>query len=193
MLPWLGPIFKSIELPGGIKLELREEIRQLDSKLTSQLRGEREQRREISERVQRVEQIVFKGVEIHPDVQENITHAVDEFDIYLKSLGAEYGPFPKIIVRDDLPPTYQAHYDSTSKELVISKDCVEDLDVIYREYCYHAFHQPLADDMLGKQISQATIEGAALGVGGIISGFGYYFPMQLQSRSGVRDAVFSIS
>jgi hypothetical protein len=176
MVPWLGPVIKSIELPGGIKLELRDEIRQLDRKLTSQLQEEGEKRAEVSERVRRVEQIVFQGVEIPPGVQERIVHAIEEFDVYLKSLGAEYGPFPRIDVRKNLPPNYQAHYEADARELVVNINSVEDLDVIRREFCYHAFHQPLAQDMLGEQIGRAMVEGAALGAGGIISGFGYYFP-----------------
>ena len=182
MLPWLGPIFKSIELPGGIKLELREEIRQLDNKLTSQMREEGEKRREMAERVQQIEQIVFKGAQIAPNIQENITHTLEKFDIYLRSLGAEYEPFPKIFVRDDFPPGYQAHYDANSKELMISKDYVEDLDVIRREYCYHAFHQPLAQDMLGIQVGKAMVEGAAHGAGGVLSGFGFYFPCSFKKN-----------
>lgn len=176
ILPWIGPLLKSIELPGGIKFELREEIRQVESKLTSQIHEEGKKRHEISERVQQIEHVLFKGVEVKTDVKKKINYILEQFDTYLKSLGANYGPFPTIFVKDDLPAGYQAHYDANTKELVISKDWLEDHDVIFREYCYHAFHQPLAHNQLGKQISRAVTEGASLDAGGIISGFGFYFP-----------------
>src|SRR5215216_2964737 len=71
-VPWLGPIFKSIELPGGWKFEYQ--VQQI-----------REQVEKVERRVEDVERLVFTG-DTTPAMEEKLTRAVEAFAAHLHGI-----------------------------------------------------------------------------------------------------------
>lgn len=180
LLPWIGPIFKSIELPGGIKLELREEMRQLKSEVSEKLEIEEKKRSEIDERIRQIE-IAFRGQDIGQAQKSEIESALKAFDAYLRSLGADYGDFPAVNVVTDRPSLYIAHYEPDKNEIVVVESALADRDGLYREYCYRAFQEPLDDELRDRIVP--PVEEPYYGLAGIISGFGFYLACSFQNEA----------
>jgi hypothetical protein len=120
-VPWLGPIFKSIELPGGWKFEYQ--VQQI-----------REQVEQVERRVQDVERLVFTG-DTTPAMEEQLTRAVQGFAGYLRGVDdALVVPLPSVALKSGLG---NAQYVGSVNEIQIDPKLAEDDYVVMREYAHH--------------------------------------------------------
>jgi hypothetical protein len=116
-VPWLGPIFKSIELPGGWKFEYIQK-----------------QVEEVERRVEGMERILFTG-DTTPALEAKLSAAVQRFAAYLKHVD------PAL---DVAPPSVRLHkglgnaqYDGRVDEIQLDPDFAVDDYAVLREYAHH--------------------------------------------------------
>lgn len=153
-LPWLGPVFKAIELPGGWRFEYQELRRQ-----QQQVHRELAQ---VQESVKKVEQIIFSR-EVSPDLAQRLGEQIETFHRYLVALGLapyEREP-PRVGLNPDRPGSL---YDPATHRIEISPDLADNPHLLFREYCNYALTR---DD--------ASVE-FAIAVYDLKSGLGFYFP-----------------
>jgi hypothetical protein len=128
IIPWLGPIFKTIELPGIGKFEFQE----FQRKVTRQLKQQDERVKHVAERVNRVESLAFSGTT--PEQERFLSAALGQFNEYLQSLAVDVGPAPSVEVRTGIQ---NAYYDGTNNKIVLDAPLASDQDVVLREYTHH--------------------------------------------------------
>lgn len=117
--PWLGPIFKSIELPGGWKFEYQQIQREV---------------REVRRRVEEVESLVFTG-DTTPELERKANAAVHRFAAYLRGIDAALDvPLPSIDISKGLG---NAQYLPTENQIQIDPEFADDEYAILREYLHH--------------------------------------------------------
>jgi hypothetical protein len=115
--PWLAPIFKSIELPGGLRFEYQQIERQV---------------REVQRRVESVERLVFTG-DTTPKLENELGAAVQRFASYLRGVNESLAvPPPTVRVRRGLE---NAQYDN--QEIQLDPEFAEDDYSVMREYAHH--------------------------------------------------------
>ncbi len=130
LVPWLGPIFKSIELPGGWKLEFQQFKQQVASRLEQA--GERVE--SLAERVERVERLSFT-----PTVGQELSHTLEDvvsrFHDRLVDAGLQdAGPAPSVRIDHSIDTAW---YDGKAREIVLGPRLADDPDVTLREYTHH--------------------------------------------------------
>jgi hypothetical protein len=118
-VPWLAPIFKSIELPGGWKFEYQQIQQQV---------------KEVERRVEGVERLLFTG-DTTPALEQQLTGAVQGFAAYLKGIDPALGvPPPSVGLRKGLG---NAQYDGRVDEIQLDPDFAVDDYAVLREYAHH--------------------------------------------------------
>jgi hypothetical protein len=127
--PWLAPIFKSIELPGGYKFEFQEFKRVVEQDLAEKTA----QVETLANRVEKVEALVFTGGTT-PAQEQQLTDAVERFREYLRSIGFSD---PRQVAVRLVEGEDNAYYDGGKNEIVLDAALAADPDVIYREYGHH--------------------------------------------------------
>ena len=119
-LPWLAPIFKSIELPGGWKFEYQEVQRQV---------------REVARRVDEVERLVFSG-DTSPDLERRLTAAVRSFAEFLRGIhGSLDVEPPSVHLQAGLE---NAYFDTGAQQIGLDPKFARDDYSVLREYAHHA-------------------------------------------------------
>jgi hypothetical protein len=129
VLPWLGPLFKSVELPGGWKFEFQEFKRQV----AEELEDKEQKVQTLADRVERVESAVFVGV--RPALEAKLREALEEFHAFLGQIGLAAGEPPTVRTSAEL--RRNAHYLPATNEIVLSEDFAEDADVLLDLYARH--------------------------------------------------------
>lgn len=118
-IPWLGPIFKSIELPGGWKVE-HQEIRQ--------------EVQEVQRRIDSVERLLFTG-DTTPALEQKLSDAVRGFAGFLLAIDDAFDvPPPTVRLRRGLN---NAQYDDSINEIQLDPDFATDDYAVFREYAHH--------------------------------------------------------
>lgn len=174
--PWLAPLFKSIELPGGWKFEFKEFQRQVQE----DLKRKDEKVEELKTRVERVEQFAFSGA-LDQTEKDSLNTALVSYHDYLKGLGFDLsGEAPSVFVDADLKDN--AYYDGEHRKIVIGKPFADDLDVLFREYTHHV----LTTDA-GADVGVNTEEGEA-----IESGIADYLPCSFNNDPKLAEKMATI-
>jgi hypothetical protein len=140
LLPWLNPLFKSIELPGGWKFEFREFKEKVQT---------------LADRVDRVESAVFVG--LAPELETKLGAVLERFHAYLADLGLSVGQVP--MVRMEQMDTPNAYY--VENQIVLSKELADDPDVVCREYSHHVLMGVVAQDIRGAPAAMGVESGLA--------------------------------
>jgi hypothetical protein len=168
-VPWLAPIFKSIEGPGGWKFVFQEVQRQ----------GEK-----VDRLARQVEQaFAFMG-DISAENKDELNKSLTDFDRYLRSLGIEWeGQLPKVRVVEGFK--YLGLYDPQANEIHLSGDAVGDKDFALKEYVYRALHGPLynVNRGLAEEIGAVAVQGEGKAVGELLSGLATYFTCSFNGDS----------
>jgi hypothetical protein len=127
-LPWLSPILKSIELPGGFKVELQE----LKREVMTEVAAAKSEVKSLGERVDTVEGFIFEGVS--PEREVRLSHELTAFRNYLAQLGAPFAegkPTVKVVPRLD-----DAYYDRSS--VVVGEIWVDEPSIVLHAYGHYA-------------------------------------------------------
>jgi hypothetical protein len=118
-VPWLGPIFKSIELPGGWKFEYQQIQAQV---------------KDVERRVAGVERLLFTG-DTTPALEAKLSAALVRFAAYLRGIDPALDvPPPSVRLRKGLG---NAQYDGSVNEIQLDPDFAVDDYVVVREYAHH--------------------------------------------------------
>jgi hypothetical protein len=125
-LPWLAPLFKSIEAPGGWKVEFQELKREVEAKS--------QEVTALSNRVRQVERMVFSG-QTTPDFVRAATNAVIGLHDYFNGVGAEIGSSHPTIHVEGATPV--GHYEPETNRIVIGVESRENIDLLLRLYALH--------------------------------------------------------
>lgn len=127
-VPWLGPVFKTIELPGGWRFEFQE--------LRRQQQEVRQQLEQVQGRIESVERIIFPR-ELGSDATQRLHAQVETFHQYLAGLGLspEGRERPPLSVD---PEALGAFYDPKTHRIEISPELLDNPHVLLREYCNYA-------------------------------------------------------
>jgi hypothetical protein len=117
-VPWLAPVFKSIELPGGWKFEFQQQLTQ------------------VQNRVQQVERAIFSR-EVSPDLAHRLGEELETFHDYLAALGL--APYERRLPEIGLQP-YQpgSYYDPNTRRIEISPELTDSPHILFREYCNYS-------------------------------------------------------
>jgi hypothetical protein len=141
LLPWLSPLFKSIELPGGWKFEFQELKRQV----TQDLEDKEQKVQTLADRVDRVESAVFVG-DFEPELKDRLTSALDDYHGYLADLEFPNNVEPPTVKID--PSLEMAFYDAAGHEIHIAEATGENINVILRLYTLHVLGSPDQGDWM---------------------------------------------
>ncbi len=115
--PWLAPIFKSIELPGGWKFEYQEIQRRVD---------------QVQRRVEEVERLVVLG-DTTPVIEDRLNNAVRAFGTYLRAIHPAMDiPAPSVALEAGLD---NAQY--VAGQIQLDPDFAGDDYSVLREYAHH--------------------------------------------------------
>ena len=151
LLPWLNPLFKSIELPGGWKFEFREFKR----RVAQDLEDKEQKVQTLADRVDRVESAVFVG--IAPELEKKLGAVLERFHAYLADLELSVGQVPTVRMEEMVTPN--AYY--VENQIVLSKALADDPDVVCREYSHHVLMGVVSQDRRGFQAAMAVESGLA--------------------------------
>jgi hypothetical protein len=153
--PWLAPLFKTIELPGGLKVEIRE----FKEEIQRELRKGVEQVRDVAERVEEVAQFVISGA-VPESLKGRLNSELSQYRDYLIGLGAKViGDPPTVeIPADDYD---NAHYDSLKNQIVVGRHFAPSSDVLFREYSHHVLEKLRGHVGLSGQSQDAVESGLA--------------------------------
>lgn len=153
LLPWVAPLFKTIELgPGGVKLETR--LREVQE----HLHRESQRVEELANRVERVEDVVFSGL-VTPQLASELSKALHSFQDFLASLGFDVEPFPQIHVGDSAVDA--AEYDARNNRVTVGVAVAGDPDVVCKSY----IHQVLFDAVPGSSFDSERLRALESGLG----------------------------
>src|SRR5438270_4136168 len=151
LLPWLSPLFKSIELPGGWKFEFQEFKRQA----TPDLEDKEQKVQTLADRVDRVESAVFVG--IAPELERKLGAVLEQFHAYLADLKLSVGQVPTVRMEEmDVPNAYYVE-----NQIVLSKELADDPDIVCREYSHHVLVGVVAQNRRDFQAAMAVESGLA--------------------------------
>lgn len=170
-MPWLLPLIEAIELPGGTKVQMR--------KLEERLRDgfERQERRQerVIERVGELESLLkFSGEPLADTAKARITREVRDFLAYIRACGADSDEDPAVEVVRQTDFGDSVHYEPERDTLVITGRMTEVRDMILRECCFRAFHEPLpAGQRQG--VSGLSDSGEGFELGSLIAALGFYY------------------
>jgi hypothetical protein len=161
-LPWLGQVFKAIELPGLGRVEYQE--------LRQQTQQVRHQLDQVQESVKRVEQVLFSS-EVSPDLAGRLREQIETFHQYLAALGLE--PYdrepPRIGLNPGIPGA--SYYDVATHRIEISPELADNQHRVFREYCNYVLN------------SYSQSDRFHLAAYDLISGLSFYFPCSFTGDS----------
>jgi hypothetical protein len=127
IIPWLAPLFKSIELPGIGKFEFQELKREVARK--------GEEVAALAGRVAEVEKITFAG-KTTPAFRERVTSDLRELHDYFNRIGANLGSTsPSVEVRKDAGAL--GYYLPDTNTIVIGIQARDNFDLVLRQYTQH--------------------------------------------------------
>jgi hypothetical protein len=127
IVPWLAPLFKSIELPGIGKFEFQELKREVARK--------GEEVAALAGRVAEVEKITFSG-KTTPAFRERVTSDLRELHDYFNHIGANLGSTsPSVEVRKDAGAL--GYYLQDTNTIVIGIQARDNFDLVLRQYTQH--------------------------------------------------------
>jgi hypothetical protein len=153
--PWLAPIFKSIELPGGWKVEFQEFKRRVEQEL------ERETDRvgQLAERLGRVEQFVLSGA-VTPGLERQLSKVLTDFRLFLRQIGMELpANVPSVHLSTDEHDT--AHYEDADNRIVVNAKFVDDPHVVTHVYAHHVLMHKLG---VSASIPHASVDHLEAGI-----------------------------
>jgi hypothetical protein len=131
VVPWLAPIFKSVVLPGGLKVEFQV----LTQKVEQELRDNRNQVQNIAQRVEELAQFAIGGA-APATLKDRLAADLTSYRAYLIGLGIDLsGNPPSVSIADG--EYDNAHYDGAKNEIVAGRNFAWS-DVLFREYTHHA-------------------------------------------------------
>ena len=131
LVPWLAPIFRSIELPGGWRFEYQEIQRQVREVQEVQQRTH-DQVREVQHRVEGVERLLFTG-DTTPELEAQLTASVRGFASYLRDIDPALSvSAPSVKVKEGLG---NASYHAD--EIQLDPEFAADDYAVVREYAHH--------------------------------------------------------
>ena len=137
-LPWLGSVFKSIELPGGVRAEYRERLAV------------------VEEKVAEVERAVFRGGS--PELRGRLAVVLDHFAAYLAAIGLKVeGPVPEVDV-SGAPEGFLSAYDASSDRILIDPVVADDTASTLHEYAHLALLRTIGAAGFGGPL--AAVENA---------------------------------
>lgn len=122
VIPWLAPLFKSIELPGGWKVEFQE--------LKQQVLEKGQKVAALSERVEQIESVVFEG-KATPEFKKAATEAIDALHAYFEGIGGRI-PHLRPTVRVDEGQDQVGFFDGNT--LVVGRGAQKNTDLVLRLY-----------------------------------------------------------
>lgn len=154
IVPWLAPLVKSVELPGGWKFELRE----LKEKVEQELRRSTEQVSDIADRVEELSQFVITGP-APAAWRSQLARELSKYRDYLVDLGADLAaePPPTVEIRTGFS---NAYYDPQKSEIVTGPHFAE-ADVLFREYSHHVLEKVRGRGALSGARQDAVESGLA--------------------------------
>lgn len=150
-LPWLAPILKSIELPGGLKFELQEfkkEVRENVTATQQAVQG-------LGDRVDSVERLVFQGAT--PDQEAALTESIAGFRQYIESNGLTL-PSATAVVKIT-PNSARADYRDDGT-IEIGGKVAEDVTVVLHEYAHYALNAASRSSAAPEQPIRSTNQPA---------------------------------
>jgi hypothetical protein len=119
-VPWLAPIFSSIELPGGWRFEYRQIQRDVN---------------EVKHRVGEVERRLQISGATTPDLERMLDAAVGAFAAYLAALEpALAAPLPSVHLQ---PHLGNAQYDHRLHQIQLDPGLADDPYAVMREFAHH--------------------------------------------------------
>jgi hypothetical protein len=127
-LPWLSPILKSIEFPGGLKFELQE----FKEEVRREVKAAHEDVEALDRRVEVVERFVFTGA--GPELSKRLEGSLTAFRAHIERMGYELGSTP--ISVNVLPASSAASH--AGNVMVVGDKLANDLSVILHEYAHFA-------------------------------------------------------
>jgi len=163
--PWLAPLLSKLELPGGWKFEFKE----LRREVTEEIQEGTRKVESLASRLQNIEQFAFTGA-LSGAQQERLNEGLSAYDRYLRSIGLRVDDAtPEVHIDEGFYDN--AHYDPSTRRIVIGQDFVEDHDVVFREYTHHVLvtQPPEGDGRL--EVSLYAIE----------SGLADYYPCSFKN------------
>jgi hypothetical protein len=117
LLPWLGTVLDSVELPGGFKAKFREQLAQ------------------VKEQVAKIENIVFSGAT--PEQEQRLRKAINAFKAYLAGLGLTVTDFePYVTVRDRPYRGFASAYGPDKNTIFVMRELADDKAFVLHEYCH---------------------------------------------------------
>lgn len=127
-VPWLGPVFKSIELTGIGRVEFQE--------LRQKQEENRKQLEQVQGRIASVERMVFPS-ELSSDDQQRLSAQLETFHRYLTRLrlASEGRELPELILT---PAAEGAFYHPDSHQIAVSPELLANPHVLFREYCNYS-------------------------------------------------------
>lgn len=129
-LPWLAPVLKSITLPGGFELVLRD-IHERVGEVQAQVD---ESNRRVEKLAADVEQLLFQGEPVPAEQREQLSIAVAEFRAFLSACGlAVPTSTPTVKVDGDARMPY--YIGGKAPQIVIAPDTPP--EAAYRLYAHH--------------------------------------------------------
>jgi hypothetical protein len=142
IVPWLSPLLKSIEGPGGWKVEFREFRRQVAEGLSEN----RERVTALTDRVDKLA-LAFTGT-VSTEQQHRITDDLERFRTYLKNRGVDVPP--QLPVVQGVPGLSRrkerfVDYDSEAAVIHVDSEFADDTDLLLYTYAEHLLVYPLRD------------------------------------------------
>jgi len=148
VVPWLGPLFKSIQLPGGWKFEFQELKREVTEK--------RQEVAALAGRVEQMERLVFTG-KTTPRFQETVRETLGALHAYFESIGANLPHSHPPSVHVDENAGELGYYEENHNRIVIGSKAMDNSDLVLRQYTFHVLVSLVEgpDDELNSYVKSA--------------------------------------
>jgi hypothetical protein len=148
VVPWLGPLFKSIQLPGGWKVEFQELKREVAEK--------RQEVAALAGRVKQIERLVFTG-KTTPRFQETVRETLGALHAYFEAIGANLLNSHPTSVHVDENAGELGYYDESHNRIVIGSKAIYNSDLVLRQYAFHVLSSMVEDpdDELNSYVKSA--------------------------------------
>jgi len=128
IVPWLSPLFKSIELPGGWKVEFQELKREVAQK--------GQEVAALTGRVKQLESRAFTG-KATLAFQETVREKLGALHAYFEGIGANLLHSEPPSVHVDESASQLGYYVQTEHRIVIGTQATEKIDLVLRQYSFH--------------------------------------------------------
>jgi hypothetical protein len=171
LLPWLGPLLQSIEMPGGWKFEFRE----LRQHVVEGLQENREQVVSLAQQVEKLA-VAFSGA-VTPDLERQLADELQQFHEHLRNRGIPIPDSPPSVrVTENLVGTKLtiAYFDPSQNLIEIDVKYANDPDVLLRQYSHHVLM-----DGLGPY--PESVDTSRNGFMAVESGLAVYLPCSFRN------------